>query len=311
MKRFLSKLCLFLVIHLLVLAAILRFDGEPVSDNYLAGAWRKHQRLNEVPAPRILLLGGSNVPFGFQSPMIEEAFDLPVVNMGLVGGLGIEFMLREVTPSIGDGDVVVLSFEYDLWAGGSDESIQRQVLYFRPLGLRSLPLDRWAGFFDEEAFPVLFAWVRRAVGLEGFYPAGNRTGERLGFNAQGDFVGHWGKPSPSREEAAFSRGLVPEIDARVEARLRKFVALCVRSGARCVYTFPPHPQSVLQAHREALARLEQVLGAIPGLIVLDDPLDQAYAEELFFDTGYHLVREGSRQRTEKLIRGLEPFFEVP
>lgn len=48
--------------------------------------------------------------FGFQSEQIEEAFGLPVVNLGLHGGLGNAFHEEMAKINVCEGDIYYLSF---------------------------------------------------------------------------------------------------------------------------------------------------------------------------------------------------------
>ena len=59
--------------------------------SYNAALHDKIDRIEMIEEPKIVLIGNSNVAFGFDSEMIEEAFGMPVVNMGLHGALGNAF----------------------------------------------------------------------------------------------------------------------------------------------------------------------------------------------------------------------------
>ncbi|MCP5516179.1 MAG: hypothetical protein H7A45_02850 [Verrucomicrobiales bacterium] len=309
MPAFLVRLTLFLLLQALLGAAVLHWGRVPTTTNYLAGTREKHARLQRIAPPRVLLVGGSNVPFGFQSARIEDALGLAVVNLGLVGGLGIGFMLDEVRDAVAPGDVVVLSFEYELFNGGSDAAVQRQVVQFRPANLRHLPVARWPGFLDRDALPLIGGAFRAALGLDrGGDASATDGGAHAGFNAWGDYVGHWGRPRPAGDGPRGSRGTAVTLTGRVREQLARFAQYCRERGARCALTFPPHPTAVLEARRDEVTRVVEALRAIPGLAVLDGPFDQAYPEALFYDTGYHLVEAGSAQRTDKLIAALRPLI---
>lgn len=312
MKPFVARLALFLLLQALVGAALLHWGNAAPTTNYLAGTRDKHDRLRQSAPPRILLVGGSNVPFGFQSPRIEEALGRTVVNLGLVGGVGIEFMLDEVHDALAPGDIVVLSFEYELFSGGSSEAVQRQVIQFRPANLRHLPAKRWPAFLDHDALPLLGSSFRAALGIsrDDGNSASEDGGEHAGFNAWGDYVGHWGRPRPDADGPRLSRGSPITFSESTRERLVRFARDCRRRGAKCAFTFPPHPTAILEARRDEVSALARALREVPFLDVLDSPFDQAYPAELFYDTGYHLVEAGSAQRTGKVIAALRPLIEA-
>ena len=86
MWKFILKLILFLGIT----AGFLLHLSPQYLGNYQASLIDKVQRLESIHEPKIVLIGDSNLAFGIDSEKIEEAFDMPVVNMGLHGGLGNE-----------------------------------------------------------------------------------------------------------------------------------------------------------------------------------------------------------------------------
>ena len=53
--------------------------------NYQASMVDKAARLRSVEGPKIVLIGNSNMAFGMDSQMLDEAFSIPVVNMAVSG----------------------------------------------------------------------------------------------------------------------------------------------------------------------------------------------------------------------------------
>lgn len=63
---------------------------------------------------RLLIVGGSGTHFGVDTQQIEQELDIPVFNMGLHAGLGLNAILATVLDEIRSGDIVLLIPEYDL-----------------------------------------------------------------------------------------------------------------------------------------------------------------------------------------------------
>ena len=63
----------------------------------------------KINEPKIVLVSNSNLAFGIQSDLIEDAFEMPVVNLGLHGGLGNAFHERMPLFNITIGDIIVIS----------------------------------------------------------------------------------------------------------------------------------------------------------------------------------------------------------
>lgn len=80
--------------------------------SYLAAYFDKQTLLQNTPSPRIILVGGSSVAFGFDSHELSKITGMPVVNMGLAVDLGVRFILESIKPYLNEGDIIILSPEY-------------------------------------------------------------------------------------------------------------------------------------------------------------------------------------------------------
>src|ERR1700739_1843921 len=126
MKIFIYKAGLFVLIVLSVFFFIASRYNPPVDlrNDYFASLIDKHNRLKQAGNNRLIFVGGSNLNFGINSEEIEKELNLPVVNLGLHAGLGLDFILNEAMSEIKQGDIVVLSIEYELY----DSKNEAQVL---------------------------------------------------------------------------------------------------------------------------------------------------------------------------------------
>lgn len=81
--------------------------------NY-ASALDKEKRLEELGnQSRLLIIGGSNARFGFDSSILRDTLHLEPVNMGIHIGLGLNYMFEEVYDHLRKGDVLLVSAEYN------------------------------------------------------------------------------------------------------------------------------------------------------------------------------------------------------
>ena len=131
MKKVLVKVCLFVLGVLLVLTPFGIFflvaNSQPhiYSKTYYAALVDKVKRLDSLKnEKKIILIGGSNVAFGFNSQLIEEEFpEYKVVNFGLYAMLGTKIMMDLALNSVNEGDMVFISPEINS---------QSTSLYFDP-----------------------------------------------------------------------------------------------------------------------------------------------------------------------------------
>jgi hypothetical protein len=310
MKSFLLKMAVFLAIQGLLGAGLLwRYDTSKET-NFLAATSAKHRRLAHTAPPRLIITGGSNVPFGIQSDVLEEALGRKVVNMGLAAGLGLDFMLAEIQPSLRPGDTVLISPEYDLFSGGFDPDVIQQVLVFRPASVRYLRPKHYRKVLLDRGFTLAGAIVRRAVKTLDLFGRDYQPGSApaYGYNAWGDLRAHYGKPpllaAGTPERLLPPRDKWPSPSAR--KTLTQFASYCHDHNVNAAFSFPPQQMERLSRDSDAVDQIFRALQLIPFLTVLDSPVQQCYPVELFYDTGYHLNEKGAVLRTHRIIESLHP-----
>src|SRR5258708_4717199 len=122
MRRFLVKLLLFTgFVSLLIFILSIDIDKKSCQTSFMAAMIDKHNRLNSIKGPRLIFVGGSSTAFGMNSEGIQKKMKMPVINMAIIAGLGLDFILNETAAEMREGDIVVLSPEYYLDVEGSYE----------------------------------------------------------------------------------------------------------------------------------------------------------------------------------------------
>ena len=111
-KILLLLLLVFLVPFFFVACVV--FGAPAVYGDTFVGVLKdKYERLYSLEDPKIVIIGGSSVPFGIDSKMVEEEMGMPVVNFGLYADLGTKLMLELSRDHIKTGDIVILAPELD------------------------------------------------------------------------------------------------------------------------------------------------------------------------------------------------------
>lgn len=322
MTSFTLRLVLFVLLQAAIFGLAWKPD-QPRQTNMLATTLDKHARLDALTRagrPKVVLTGGSNVPFGFQSPLLEQLLGRPVVNMGIAAGLGAPFMLGEITSSLGAGDVAVLAFEYDLYESLGHALAQRQLLEFRPQSLRYVPATYQKALWDESLLAVAGAVIRRSwiasAPTDSLLPA-DAWYTRGGFNEWGDYTAHYTRapslPGLPADDPVFNPRLPERPSAVVLAALGRFADVAARRHARVALTWPPLPEEVYQRHEARLRQLAEAIStwsrSAPGPIeILGTPRDFAFPRSAFYDLTYHLHTAGAEQRTRRVAELLRPLL---
>jgi len=297
MKRFLIQTGLFLLSVALLFAAAYFLTGShhtPLQNDFMAAMIDKHERAEEIGSPKIVIAGGSNVAFNFDSGKIEEALGLPVVNMGLSVGLGMEFIINETMDIAAEGDIIIFSITFF-------ENIEGLYSLKKHTSRHFPKARRYYRFRLSEELNIHSRKLRENI-IALFYSLLGRNVtsiyNRAGFNRFGDFTAHYGLPQVNELgqrftfESAYWEGI---------GQLNRLYTDAQKKGYSLYYIYPAYPFSDFERNREALTRLDDDMRReleLPVLGVLEGSL---YPETEFFDTAYHLKRESVIHRTEYLI----------
>ena len=130
-KRLTVFAAVVFLISIIVLWLLVRADGL-FQESRLATLSNQVQRLSKLQSPKLVLVGGSNLPYGMNSEMLSEATGMPVMNMGAQATLPLEFMLELIKPQLHSGDVVIFAFEYGMYISNAWSS---------PMLLRTVATD--------------------------------------------------------------------------------------------------------------------------------------------------------------------------
>ena len=322
MKSFTLKIMLFLLIQGGLFLAVFHRHRQMAGNDYMVALVDKLDRLERLPAPRLILAGGSGMAFGADSKALERELDMPTVNMGLHASLSLDFQLNMLKPFLRQGDVVVLSFEYESLGGMARAFELLQIAAFKPSVLAFAGWPQGRKIVDELHLFV-GGVVRTAVKLDrGAREGGDTLYSRKEFDAYGDFrsrhrrISLWtddptvaaaGNAGKKRLELnAVIHPISPKQLEKSIRSLRSFVDYSARKGATICYSFPPQAEPRMEQMRAAVEACERAVAGCDGLILLDRPLDGSYPWGEFFDTHYHLTAQGMARRTKALIASLRP-----
>jgi len=309
MRKFILQLALFFAILLILLGALLwpclTIPARSLSaDDYNLALLDKIARLETtVGQPRrLILVGGSNVAFGMDSERIERETGLTVVNMGLNVGLGLGYALAIIEPFLRNGDTVVLVPEYgnftDDWNGDFNRfAVTIDVQKKSPLTLYRRGLYGWPRECVEYLRWKAFGFLRQGkVFTDGKL-------RRSLFNRQGDYVGHLGEPG--RRFPASRRRDASEVDPTAMTRLSGFIAEVKRTrpGVSFAVVFPSFEAESYDHQKLAIDAIAQGLSGL-DLAILSPPEASRWERHLFYDSAYHLNREGRQLQTGQFIQNL-------
>lgn len=306
-RHLLSRLLLLGLVTTFVNGAIVVLVP-PDPHSYFAAFLDKERLLATTQAPRVLLVGGSNVAFGIDSEALEAATGLPVVNLGLHANLGLRLMLRQAEMGVRSGDHVLLVPEYQHFTGspldGSPKELAAVFEFDHNLPrLFSSPGQYWTLLLGlPQLEPSRLVWIQRALGQ-----GPDLVYRRDAFNAHGDVVSHLGLGNGDGGTRRLflpgeSRALVDEAFNLVSEAVSNLQSL----GGKPLITYPSISTKAYVDSATTIVKIQSKLEAMPMARVLGSPQEYGYLlpPDRFYDSPYHLTRKGRQERTQRLIEHL-------
>lgn len=304
MKRFLTRVSLFLGLTIIIFIMGASLPNEMVVNESLLGALPdKQSRLDELQSPKIVFVGGSNVSFGMDTQRIAEQFQCDAYNTSLHAGLGLKFMLDSSLPFIQRGDTVVVMPEYahfvDAFYGNRE--LAAVVCDVYPEARRSLSIGQTLSLLPEiVSYTADKMWSSVAL-INRSKPA--TLYGRESFNAFGDATAHWGK-APEAIVDLPGMNSVPDLDNHAFDALVNYRAAVKEAGGHFVL-LPPALKARSFNNQTLLIDAVKESLQTHGIEFDSECTRYRFEDRLFFNTPYHLLKEGVDLRTSRVIEDLE------
>lgn len=281
----------------------------PDKTHYFFGSLLQTKLLEDTSGSRVVLVGGSNVAFGIDAQLMQEALGLPVINDGLHVGLGV-VPLRQVQEYIHSGDIIIISLEYSVFSSKSvmdgNPAFLADWIEYSPRRIKYLsnPVTET---------PLLYGvMLQRKVNRElSYYLLGGSLDEMRGifngarFDANGDFIGHLKEDSLAQKKIPLTPYPVSPVQDDIFVFLESFSKIAREKGAEVFFEAPSSRQSNCSATGEAaMANFFTTFKERSSITILTPLEEVCMADEYFFDTIYHLNSRGREIKTERLIKNL-------
>lgn len=289
-----------------VFAVLIFFMGVIVMPQYrytyTASLCDKMERLKSIEEPKIVLIGNSNLTFGIDSEMLEEAFDMPVVNMGLHGSMGNAFHEEMAKVNLHEGDIIVVAHtEYSDHDKISDPvtawlAVENHPQLWRLVRPKDIPDMYFA--FPTYAKKALTLWASK----EGNEQDHGTVYSRFAFNEYGDVSLERTARSYIFTEKSVR---VPKVNAICTDRLNELNRYVTDRGASLVIAAYPIAYGEFTPPEEKYVQFRTKLQESLDCPVISDYRDYFLDYDYFYDTEYHLTNEGAALRTQQLIYDLE------
>jgi len=264
---------------------------------------------------KIVFVGGSSLVYGVHSDLVQQSFPkFKVHNMGLHAGIGLKTMLDQVLPYIGQGDVIVVTPEYEqfisMFYGNSSgnylEAVIDQPRYLKELDFRSLPPLI-------EAIPSsVHNRIKHVVKLILGKDVDHSIYSGEAFNSYGDMIRHKHFTSTKLAKDEYKGVSYDGVQFKqAEAALnylQEFEDTVSGLGVTVLFAYPPMMKSVYDDSKPELAKFHHQL-LNKGFTVLYPPQYSVFDNSIFLDTSYHLLYSSGITRTEALIDKMGKYID--
>lgn len=311
MKRFLTNLLLMVFLVCLALAAIVSFDflfiGNQYTQAYTGSILDKTARMESIREPKILLVGNSNLSFGMDSAKLEEATGMPVVNLGLHGGLGNAFHEEWAKPYIREGDIVILCHS-DYSSNSIGDNTLAWVTLEKHTNLWNILRPEDLGGFLR-AYPDYFLNCIKNYLSHSDVPIADSAYARCAFNEYGDIIC---RPVHGTSQYTFTQGslALPGVDSVCLDRMNAFNDYVHSQGATLIMSYYPIAYGEFTPAEADFLAIQDTLRAELNFPIISDIRDYFIPYEYFYDTVFHLNEEGVAIRTNQLIEDLLAWMEA-
>lgn len=308
-KSWINFICILLCV-LIPFAAVAAagFLLPPQFENTFLGELSpKVERLYSADEPKIIVIGGSSVPFGVDSKLLEKAVGMPVINFGLYATLGTKLMLDLSRKAINNGDIIVIAPETDA---------QTYSLYFNSeaawqacdsdhsmlFGMSGDDLPSMlGGFWKYTAQKLKYFFSDSALNPSGVY-------NRASFDEYGDIT----YPRPynvmtggydTSSQIKFSPDIISDdfIDY-----VNDYVKFAESKGATVLFSFAPANEDAIDPETtlETLEGFSAFISDSFDCELISDPNDYLYRSGYFYDSNFHMNDAGMILHTRTLALDL-------
>lgn len=312
--KYLIRISLFLISFFPIWVALfyLQLGAPTMSSEWIEQAYDlKKKRASSCTVPKVLIVSGSGSLFGFNSQLIEEALNRPVINFGVAVGLRLPYILEQTKSVLSKDDIVILPLEYYLY-GDADEYtttlldyiVSRDPNYFNALPLFEkvnvivrLPLSRLLSGIKNAIKPTWYP-CKGLYCIENMSPWGDQINiepeQRTAFDVE-------------RLRSWQDIAIYPDITKRSKKTLTDFQTWANEKGVKLVM-IPMHvidnPSYHTQKGQDFFNKIRSFANA-QGILFVGDVYGHMYDKQYFFNGEYHLNSIGVAQNTQRMIKELQ------
>lgn len=293
--KILAVLLFVVSVYALISFRLLSLHPKTIPDLYN----RKSLMVRQIPAPRIILIGGSNVLLGIDSDSLETKTGIPVINMGLNADLGLKFMTEFSKEYLTAGDIVIFSPEYCFFFDNNS--------YWGSSKLIDLIINNPDAATNIKSMEQMFytillspaALISRSIyGADSYNPS---------ISEKGDYL--WNEISlQNKVKLPVASKINNSISIHIINDLISYRRFLYSRDIKLYLSFEYVPRDLFLLNKDTFDKLYRRL-LYAGFNVLAPPEACTLSTHYFYDTADHLNAVGRILRTDQLAIDFKRHFE--
>lgn len=294
-RRFVVSVFLFILLATLCLLIMMKHIGS--WDEVVLVNIQKRKQVEQIKERKVLLVGGSNLAYGIDSHLIEDSLQIRTYNMGIHAGIGLHYMLKEARLYLKKNDILVVVPEYnqftDYLGAAALANMLIQTRRWSELTLYNA-WDTYPSYFCSKVYmPFLLNKI-----------LGKSTTDKYadnpdGYDEKGDYTMHLDQPRRVVPRLLFADKPSEDIMKEIVDELNTFQ----KEDIAVIFLPPCYNRICYNMSKEnidavavGLQKEGRAFDALPERYCLNDTL--------FWNTAYHLSKEGRSLRTQLVIEDI-------
>ncbi len=314
-KSFISFICILLcvLIPFGAVASVIFFVPAQFGQTFLGALGGKVDRIASIDEPKIIVVGGSSVPFGLDSKLMEEMLGMPVVNFGLYATLGTKLMLDLSEEYINEGDIVILAPEtdaqtYSLFFGAESawQAVDSDLSLLPKIAKENFgAMIGSAWKYGVQKLKYYLADPENPLSPEGIYRADS-------FDEYGDIIypREYNKMALMYDSTLEIKLTADIISEDFVDYVNAYVAKAEKKGAKVLFSFAPMNDAALAADTtvESLKAFESYIAENFDAELISNPNNYIYESGYFYDSNFHLNDAGAVMHTANLAYDIAEYL---
>ena len=280
------------------------------SRSYYVEMRKKYDRFMSRKEPGIILVGGSNVAFGFDTKEIERQMNMPAINLGLHAGLKRDFYLNMCRQNINPGDIFILAFEYSAY--NEDLMTENITWYTVDNNIDLMKLIPMSNMFNLLRYYPIYLLKKTQECILSPNPLPDREAyQSKSFDEYGDNIFERYENIHTKEEIEETKYIQIKKDIISDESVKAFKEFreyCESKGAKVYATCPSVDEYALVSIENNGKDFKKYYEEKTGIKMISEPSDYVLNTKYFYDTDYHLNLNGVKVRTNMFIEDLKAVF---